>query len=543
MAFIHVQKLVRDEEGNIKSGSACIMESVYVPAKDGENRYHSTHRQKEKLGKVIWLSDDKRIGIFNSPTRGLVEYNADDDGFAEVEPEDPRINERHFFEKPKRHVIFGSSYLILGVIRNSGYMGLLNTLFSSEEEKQRLIAHVVGKLSCNGNKSTLDIRVRNSFMSYIIDSVPIDSLCSDTRFFTMMGDDDIKLKFFRSFINLMRSRLPNFGKGCYVDTTPLPNNIKDNPFNALSSHGTGSVGVMTRLAFVVDIETGLPIWYEIIPGNVLDLQTLRFEMTDVRESLDIEIMDFVLDAGYLTKDIIGFFDSEEAKGKTILARMPAKNGYPFKDLYNETRKQFDNGRYVFERNGHIYFGKKCKIKLFDRETYAYVFLDKNNAVFRFSEWLNDDNVDEFNDMTIKEKTWMGHKYGFFVLVSNVNSTPQDILTKYFGRMIIEVGFKVIKEYLKLLPLCKWTSTTVRGKILCDTICHIIYAKLLEIVKDRSMSVTKLIGNTEGLMCLLQKNGSVLIDPPNKQMKESFSICEVKIPTSFDLDGYVREIGI
>ena len=45
MAYIHVQKLVLDEDRKIKSGSASVMESVYEPNKDGSKKGHSKHIQ------------------------------------------------------------------------------------------------------------------------------------------------------------------------------------------------------------------------------------------------------------------------------------------------------------------------------------------------------------------------------------------------------------------------------------------------------------------------------------------------------------------
>ncbi len=63
MAFIRVQKLVRDGDGNILSGSAAIKESRYV--KDG-GKFHSRQIVRERLGKVVWLARDGKSGIFLS---------------------------------------------------------------------------------------------------------------------------------------------------------------------------------------------------------------------------------------------------------------------------------------------------------------------------------------------------------------------------------------------------------------------------------------------------------------------------------------------
>ena len=63
----------------------------------------------------------------------------------------------------------------------------------------------------------------------------------------------------------MKKAVPGFGRACYMDSTPLPNDIDDNPFNALCSHGTGSPEIQMRLVLVIDSITGLPVWYELIP--------------------------------------------------------------------------------------------------------------------------------------------------------------------------------------------------------------------------------------------------------------------------------------
>ncbi len=94
-------------------------------------------------------------------------------------------------------------------------------------------------------------------------------------------------------------------------------------------------------------------------------------------------------------------------------------------------------------------------------------------------------------MTDKEKTWRTNKDGFFVLVSNIEDEPDKMLDRYFGRMDIEVAFKTIKEHLELLPLCKWTDTTV--KILCDVIARICYSELRSCALKANMSVTEMLG--------------------------------------------------
>ncbi len=51
MAFIKAQRVIRDENGIIQSGSAAIVDTVYVP---GE-LFHSKQQVRDRLGMIISL--------------------------------------------------------------------------------------------------------------------------------------------------------------------------------------------------------------------------------------------------------------------------------------------------------------------------------------------------------------------------------------------------------------------------------------------------------------------------------------------------------
>lgn len=102
-----------------------------------------------------------------------------------------------------------------------------------------------------------------------------------------------------------------------------------------------------RLAMVLDESTLYPVWYDIIPGNILDISTLTTVTKDVEISLDIKLNSYTLDAGYASKELIQNFEmqkeGEPIPEKRYLVRMPAKKGFPHKELYNEM-KDFSGNR-------------------------------------------------------------------------------------------------------------------------------------------------------------------------------------------------------
>ena len=71
--------------------------------------------------------------------------------------------------------------------------------------------------------------------------------------------------------------------------------ITNNPYNALCSHGTEGAMVQTRIALVLDIETNLPVWFHIFASCVLDHSTIMTIAKDIKASIDVDILDSILD--------------------------------------------------------------------------------------------------------------------------------------------------------------------------------------------------------------------------------------------------------
>lgn len=534
MAFIKSQKIVRDESGNITSGSAAIVDTKYGDF----GNYHAKHTVREKLGKVIWLNSDKKSGIFLSPTRGLVEYNAQTDTFSPVGKDDSRLKRADIFPDTQIHTVFGDTFLLLEFLKKASLLSALRSAFPKNQDYERVLCHVLHGVLKDGSKISCDNFIEKSFASYVLDDIPESTLRCDTRFFSLMGEDDTRMAFFRNFVKVMQDSDPAFGKACYVDSTPLPNDIEDNPFNALSCHGVSASDVMVRLVLVLDEATGLPVWYDIIPGNVLDINTIMNVVNDVADSLGIVIDSLVLDAGYISKDLVGAFHI--GTEKTLIGRMPARKGYPYKELYWEVKPIIGKGKYSFVRKHHVYFGHRKDITLFDQKEYAYIYVDQYNALKKYSDYLVN-HPDEFEALKDRDKDWLTVKFGYFVLVSNIDTTPEKLLTDYFGRCEIETVFKTSKEYLELLPISKWTDLTVRGKILHDIIDTIVVLLLRKEMDNSGISTSELYGKTQSLMCFRNSAGTVTVETPSKQVKQYYNLIHTDVPAHVEIASFKKGI--
>lgn len=219
--------------------------------------------------------------------------------------------------------------------------------------------------------------------------------------------------------------------------------------------------IQTRLVLVLDESTGIPVWFDVIPGNLLDLSTITFIISNVVETLDVRIDSLILDAGYVCKPLIEMFHlpsktespKEEEKCRTMLAKMPAKRGYPYKQLYNELKRLILNSKYQFDRHGHTYFVYCKTVKIFENYENAYVYVDKDNAL-ELGRQNRMKDPEAYEKLSMADKNWFGVKFGYFVLITNRTMTPADTLDSYFSRADIETVFKTGKEYLDILPIEK-----------------------------------------------------------------------------------------
>lgn len=547
MPFIRFRKLKYDDSGKIISGTAAIIDVKYIP---GKKKNSSKQSVREKLGKVIEKYSNKK-GLFVSPTRGLIIYDSSTDSFStQLSKSDVKDNVssqdavNEIFPDSRIHTVFGDVFLLLEFIKQVGMLKILNESFQDKIFLQRVLVHIVHGILKDGSKITCEDFICKSFLSYFINDIPLSTLRSDTFYFSIMGDDNTKIKFFSEYIRHMKTIYPNFGKACYIDSTPLPNDI-NSPFNALCSHGLSGASVQMRLVLIIDQETTYPLWFDIIPGNVLDVNTLKSKIKDVEISLGIKIDGFVLDAGYVSRELIQDFtlqkESEPIPEKKYLARMPARSGYPFNLLYNKIKPLLKNAKYMFVRKGSPYFGKAIKQNIFNTDVMCYVYLDEFNAMKGFIKFTTD-HSDEYEKLPNHKKTWHMHKNGFFILISNYIKLPSEILDDYLCRVEIEKVFKEEKEYLKLLPLCKWSDTTVRGKIFSDVIEYIIRQRMMDPIRNTPLSMNQLIGKCQSLMCFYDEvNNTIHIDPPNKQVKECYKQFGVEIPRKLDGSEYMRSL--
>ena len=115
MPFIRTQNMVYQDDGSITHGTAYIIDTEYIKS----GKYHSRQVTRERLGKVISMEGDRKSGIFLSPSRGLVKYDAVTDTFQPVGKENLHLDGKAGFPPAEIHTVFGDTYLLLNFLEKS----------------------------------------------------------------------------------------------------------------------------------------------------------------------------------------------------------------------------------------------------------------------------------------------------------------------------------------------------------------------------------------------------------------------------------------
>lgn len=317
--------------------------------------------------------------------------------------------------------------------------------------------------------------MERSFLPHIFKSVVIDSLRYDEAYFSFMGDDNLKISFFKKFIAMMKEKDKNFGSSVYVDSTPIPTD-SDNPLSKLCCHGTGSSCTQIRLALVLDQASGLPVWYDIIPGNEHDYVAIRKKIR-LFDSCEIEAF------SYIDKD-----NAESGSKKIQIEMANDKNSKAEFDSkpVNERKKILMNSGFFVLLSNCGFDEKKTLDECFDRTHIEMFFKDakEGRTLLPLCKW---------NDMSVRGK-----------ILSDMIST---MLYTCFRKELSEVK--------------KAETERKRGR------------KPNGILPLNQLSVSEIISSCSTLMCL-RKDDILYIETPMKDAKEYFRFFGLKIQGSMTI---------
>lgn len=374
-------------------------------------------------------------------------------------------------------------------------LGLLNTFDSKykKEEKNNLLKHLVlariDKPSSK-RKSIKDIR-RNKGEEYSLDSVYrlMDQLYE--------REEWVKDKVAKGTLSLFKERI----KVAFFDVTTLyfesftPDDLR------ISGYSKDNKVKETQVVFALMTTTkGLPLGYELFPGNTYEGGTLIRAVDDLCKRYDVVDTSIIADRAMFTESNLKFLEERgvhfviSAKLKKMKKTTTENILNDIKNVLNESNGKIENWSGEYEYNGRrLVVGYSDKRAVKDRSDrnrlvervkkklkngkVKAVDLVKNRGTKKYLKFSGNKEVAILDEEKIEQESRWDGVYGIITSHNKSNVSGNEVFERYRGLWQIEDAFRVNKHDLKMRPIFHWSPKRVKSHIL---ICYMSYALVASI---------------------------------------------------------------
>ena len=468
-----------------------------------------TCKEYSNLGRVL----DKARGVYQNRERGIFAYNLETNTYscapAEFEPTGKAGRGKPLI------VDFGDAFFLDSFIRSSGMVAAIDAIgYSNPDTLRAMLLYYI--LNPTSNRYARDWW-EGSYARIIYPNASLSSQrISD--FLAAIGDECSQREFFRVYFDLL-DKSGNRTENILIDSTGLPNSIHF-PLTAISNHN-GEISNEVRLIYVVQQNSGLPIYFRYCPGNVIDATTLIRCLTELKEH-GINTKFAILDAGYYMEANIQEFYANKI---SFITRLKG-NLTLYKELVAEHISSLESKENLVEYNGRYVYLKCVECQLCGNSAYAYVGIDierKSSEARKTFQRAKDKKLT--NDQVYDAM----QKQGIFILISSRRIALGKVLPLYYTRQQIEQIFDLGKNYAGLLPLRVHTEETFRGHLLVTFIATVVLKKIQDALKSTAITPMSLFLNLRNQKCKVYED-KVITQEPFKKANDCYKLFKIKCPT-------------
>jgi transposase len=305
-----------------------------------------------------------------------------------------------------------------------------------------------------------------------------------------------------------------------------------------------------NLSIIIDQERGIPVMYDVYPGSIVDVSTLKNTIQKLH-AVGVTNHTLILDRGFfstsnieeLTSNKLSFIISASNSLKSVkqaistihdtiddpnhlqiyekepLFVMPVRieigdrsvDGYAY---YDQRREQRERNSFYKRLNEVIE-----KLRTIDLKAWMNPYDIFKECAGRYQKYISWSVVDRKFEVSIRKNAVSQHvnKMGKMVLLYDGNFSWNRCLSLYKSRDVVEKGFSQLKNDLEILPLNVKKESTLKGYLFVCFIALLINMRLSKIMVDTNL-VRKY--SIEGLFTELEKLKLVILPDGRKIVAES-----------------------
>jgi transposase len=285
---------------------------------------------------------------------------------------------------------------------------------------------------------------------------------------------------------------------------------------------------IVQMGLFIDKE-GIPITYELFPGNTNDLSTMKPLLQKIKKEYNLGKITIVADKGNNSGDNLAYIDNEDdfyiisqrirARGTELANIVLNQEDYEWNSDKTFKSKTVERERLVKRPDGSTYSITEHLLCFWSKNEASYQrnkrgFLDEKIEKFiNNPSLLNASNSfgvkKYFKKMMINKTTgevlktkptyvFNQEKYerdlaldGYYCIVTNdLSLGPLDIIHHYHQLSKIEESFKVTKSDLEGRPIYVWTDEHIKGHFLTCYLALALY-RILQLKLDKPYPIHQL----------------------------------------------------
>jgi hypothetical protein len=459
------------------SRKANVEDAIRYQTKAADGKRYATYLPSDRRhgGKDIYLGTviDENEGIFYNRKSGYFRFSTAD-GRSELSSEESEYCEymrKHsagISAKKKLILDFGDVWFADHVLTVSG----LKEIFSKvcPKDTDTLLTMIVYKLLDSDANLYAERWRDGSYAKYLYPSANVGSQ-RISEFMAKLGDEEVKRTFFDLYIAYLKG-LPDVTENVLIDSTGLPNDTHFE-YAAINNHN-GVISREARLIYVVERNTGLPIYFRCVAGNIVDVSTLRVTINQMKAQ-GIQIRHGLMDAGYSSKK-----NMDELFEHEIPFLMRLSGASSAKNLIKKHGADVFSSKYSLKFGERTICMKRVKETIHNHSCYVYISIDierKNEEQIKHMRKAAEDPKRKKTDDAMESM-------GYFVLISSEKLDTTEVLPLYYLRQTIEQTFDCAKNDVALMPVRSHNVETFRGHLLLSFMATVSLITVKRLLKTR-----------------------------------------------------------
>jgi transposase len=364
--------------------------------------------------------------------------------------------------------------------------------------------------------------------------------------------------------------------GVYYDITSFSSYSTQNEFVEWGYNRDKENLPQINLGMVCCQKTGLPFFYTVFPGSIVDVKTIT-NFVKYLKGYNLQDLLLILDKGFFSaSNICELIKSDASTRLSNRRNLSIVIPLPFSlklakeliannlDVKNPQNMFQYNEEILFHKDvpasikghdftAHIFFNEKAEVdarhlfysKLLSHET--KIRKNKFNTLKDFETYVNQELPENFtsyfcydastrtvvrNETKIKEYL---SKSGFFIIISNKTNLEKDeVLSFYRNKDKVEKIFDNTKNELNTNRLHSHSKTATEGRLFVKFIATILYQQITKVMKDKDMfkkySVTELLKELSKMKMISLPELDGFTSECSKKQKEIFDKFRIDLQT-------------